>query len=741
MADTVYFGPGGIKTDGGHRVYLRQLWSGSWTLYQDIHCTDAVWSCAPSMPTAQLVRPYGMVKSHLSPAYIQNSKLDVARWYVKVVFTTNATTGATMTWYGVVSDIEDHHAGFVTYNDVERPTGQQVFQCFGLEQLLNQSEISSSWYLGDIDEPEKETSAALAFNDGGRPNRTKLFRPPSDIDVFEGVSVLPAFTEHWSTRDIVKYLLYYKGPTGATTHLSRDVPFTLLHPERLDSKDSPVLQQKGATTLQLLYRLIDRRRMSSFKLTVDETTTPHTVNLVPFTFNAELIDFGLPDIDPIQPNLSTKIIVADRDEMTAISIRDVDLQLAERVLVRGAPRTTTCTFFYAADRFEQAWSTTDETAYENAASGVTGYSGWDAQKKERRNREVRLHESLKKVYSWFEIPPDWDGQTGLYSSSTVTYPCFIDDVASPVEQYVPGVRLLPYLPLYEGLDYGGSNIYDDSVGNPTQYEYRKPFCMFKVPTAAVWVQGDNLSSLVDESSDPTGAGTNYRWTATVRTQRDSRIVEINVSGEPQHVIAKTDFTPLAADRDLGDFDYKDRTMLVTVALEENRYAEAVYPDFPPDTTLIDAERTLIIYAGDEYRLDYVTEGTVVEIDNDGAPDTVAPGAYATDDRDRLAVIARLAYEWYAQYRAVLTLSTKRLTNELEVGDFVETSGDATIPNNTHLTTINSPITQIRLRNPRIQNGSGDGPSMSIVTSAGELDAATLVPPAPRRLGVKRSGPK
>ena len=110
---------------------------------------------------------------------------------------------------------------------------------------------------------------------------------------------------------------------------------------------------------------------------------------------------------------------------------------------------------------------------------------------------------------------------------------------------------------------------------------------------------------------------------------------------------------------------------------------------------------------------------------------VLDSGYVRDDTDRLKVIARIAYEWYRTSRSVLTLTTLRLTNALKIGDMVTTIGDSTIVGNTHAQTINSAITQIRIRNPRIVSGSIAEPTMSLVTSAGELDAMTLVPPPPK----------
>lgn len=743
MATSVYFGPGGRREDLGHKVYLRQLWSEDWVEYTDLHCTDAQWTCSPTIATASLVRSYGVVKSYSSHAYAQAAKLSVQRWYVKIEFTTeygdDALVGteddSVVTWYGIISDVEDQQAGFVDFGTVKQPSGQQVFRCYGLEQLLNQSEIASSWYIDEAAGVEKETPHPVTFNKNGVGNRVSdVVLPANLIPVFDGTATDYGYNDnYWSTQDIVKYLLHWKGPTSSTLSYVRDVPFELSNADRLDTSDYPTVQQEGATPLAVLNRLIDRRRMRSFYFTVNETTTPHTVQLVPFTFLAEELDFDLADVDNIPANDTQKAIIADEDELTTIAVRAVDVQKVERVIARGARRSTTCTMFYFADRFEEAWSSTEESSYESAASGEAGYATWDTQKQQTRNQEVRAHEALRKVYSWFAIPDDWAGATGLYSSGTVTYECFRDDDDEGVEQYIKSVAVLPYVPLSEGIDYSGTNISDGSVDTPSQWDYRRPFVVFKRPTDGRWVIGEKMSQLAEGESDPTTDGTNVRWSAYVRTQPDSRTVEIHVTGEPQHVIAETDFTALTADRDIGDYDYKDREMLVTLTLEENRYAEGDYPVAGiPDSSLIDAQRSMVIWAGDEYRKDYVNTGTVVDVDDSGDPKTVTPGGYVRDDTQRLEVVARVAAEWYTQDRAVLTLATRRLTSDVAVGDLITTSGDATISGNTHLTTINSPITAIRIRNPRLTDGTNETPTMTITTSAGELDATTLVPPPPRR---------
>lgn len=741
----VRFGSGGLRDVGGHTVEFRRRWTDDWTAYANAHCTDAVWAASPTMPTATIVWPYGIVKTTESNAYQVATKVTVSRWYVRVTFVTDVDEAAladeddpdrgTKVWYGVVADVQDDQAGYVESGGTKYATGQQTLNCYGLEYLLDQSSIKSSWY--DVVEmmPE-ETDAAVTFNRDGRGNRSFARLPGEEIDNAY-VFVDPSHSEvpTWSTRDIVRYLLRWQGPSKSSTYYNRGIKFKLEWETRLNHADAPVLPQEGVTVLSLLQRLIDRRRLMSFYLQVNDDDV---VELVPFSFTPTDIDLTEWVTWIVPYNTSQKTIYYEQDELTRLATREVDVKAVDRVIARGAKRTSTCTMYVdetlGSELLEPEWDTEtggDEETYEAGASNVTGYSTWDLKTKQARNQEVRSHEDLRAVYSWFRLSMFWDGTVDF--SGTV-FPVFVDDEGRAVDDFYSGaIRILPYIPLYAGIEYGGM---DPALGEPSDPAYRRPFAIFKDPVTQRYLHGERIAELSEGDFDPVGDGNNYRWSATVRAQNVLPIIEVNVSGEPQHVIANTDFSPLAGvDRELGQFDYRDigtdRGMLVTLALEEPRYAEASYPAAGvPDDAGIDAQRALVIWAGDDYRKDYVANLTVTDVDDDGAlvrTDT-SYIKYVRDDTDQLAVMARMAYEWYTTDRSIVTLETKRLTNELSVGDMITTLGDITIDSyTTHSHTVNTPITTIRIQTPRIRPGSLAEPTMTVVTGAAELDPMTLLP--------------
>lgn len=734
MTTTVDFSSKQLRAVGVQRVYFKQKWQDSWTLDLDSHCLEATWSLSPSMPTATIVRDYGYVKGQASTTYGALQKLDANGWYVKVYMETDLRAGEYTTWYGTVCSIDDEQMGLVTAFGTPLATGRQTIQCFGLEKMLDTEYLSESWV--DINEDQPlVVQLPIAFNDRGVPNRGDAIKTPGTTAYcFEGRELTPTGTlrpkaQWWSTRHIVDYLLTYAVPKESFRTRTARIPFKLPSTDAdfLPVLDRPEVDQEGQTVLSLLQRIIDRRRLRGFYLEVDETVSPAVVKLRVVPWNGEEIDTEIENVDVLKPNTNTLALKYDVNENTLSQLRTSRIHRYDRVLVRGARRTSTATWHVGTDYLTADWTTTEETAYEAAASGVTGYAGWDDLTQQQRNAEVRSSAELAAVYSWFKLPDTW---AGLTESATATTSYTVFPAAGEItkqKQYIHGVVWEAFLPLFERVDYSGTKINDESVAEPPVRVWRRPAVWFKVPTDDRWVAGDAVSLLEEASADPDVDGKNFRWSAAIATQPESRTLEVRVSGEPQHVIANTDFTPLTEDREVGDFDYKSKKMVITATLRDNRYAEGKYPDDgTDDTTLIDIKYGFVVYAGDKYRKDYVVPSTVVDVETDGTLIT-STGGYVNDDTDTLSALARVAYEWWHQDRTVLTFSTTQLTSAIQLGDFIETIGDSTYG---HYDTVNTVVSELAIRWPRLDGNAVDVPTMQIVTGAGELDPMTLAPPEP-----------
>jgi hypothetical protein len=722
-----------LRYVGTQYVYLKDRWENDWTLYPHVHCTSAAWAVAPTMPTATCVFDYGMVSQIGVKSFEPVTKLNCIGSFIKIVMETDKAAGQSNMWYGIVSHVEDEQMGIVG----GQPTGRQTITSYGLEKLLDTEYISESW-VDNGDHAPVVIQCPVTFNRGGRPNRssTDKFTPAGSLAYLfygqDGAQYDPAW---WSTRDIVDYLLGWVPPKESFLTRSSRLPMTLDKRWLVLMHDRPEVKQEGQTIAAILSRLLDRRRLRSYYLRVEETEEkPHRIYLVPVAWNRSEIDLRLPDeSETLRANDFPIDIVADYNQSTGIMLRESNVSRYDRIIVRGARRTSTATFVVnATSGLVPHWTSAEETAYEAAASGEAGYAGWDDLKQQQRNAEVRSSSKLSAAYSWFKIPDDWDYKALEYDSATATNYVFLDDDGLAfIDELIHEIIIEPFVPLWEHVDYSGGVILSDTAADPPAYVYRQPFVAFEVPTDARWVLGDSVGLLAESSFDPTDDGRNFRWSSSVYVQPDTRTIEIRVVGEQQHVIAKTDFTPLTEDRNLGDFDYRNRKMAVTATIRDNRYAEAIYPPMSEekDDSSVDVKYGFIIYAGDDFRCDYVVPNTIVDIGTDGTP-IVSSGGYVRDDRDILEALARVAYEWFSQTRVVLTLTTTQLTSEIQLGYFVEYLGDT---DTGYYTLVNTMVSEIRISWPLLEGNQLEAPRMEIITGAGELDPMTLAPREPKSI--------
>lgn len=746
---TVDFSKNALRFVGRQYVYFRRTWLESWTLYQDIHCTAASWATSPTLPAATLVREHGFVKTFGSNVYANLDKVDPIGYFVKIVMETDLSAGEHNTWYGIVTDVEDEHQGIVDYQGAKLATGVQTMYCLGLEKILDTEVIAESW--ADTGNATPDVfQLPITFNRGGRPNRNDRLFPGSPSYVFEGQSLNPGGTlrptaQWWTTTQIVKYLLHWVTPKASFRTRTARIPFELspVDLKFLPAFDRPEIEQEGKTVLAILNQLIDRRKLRSFHFEVDEAVTPNRIRMRVDPWNDELITLETDDADSLWPNTNLIKLLYDYSQETTAIIRKSRIQKYDRIIVRGARRTSTATWVVDTGYLTPIWTSAEETRYEAAASGITGYATWDLMQQQQRNAEVRNASELSAVFSWFKLPDTWNGLT-VEVGATTTHPVFLQADGHTVEkQYIHDVVFESFVPLYEHVDYSGSAIADESVDDPPANVYRQPFAVFKIPTDARWIMGDAISMLADNISDPVGDGTNFRWSATVAPQQDTRTLEVRVSGEPQHVIAFTDWhtEKLDEDRELGDWDYRSKKMAITATLRDNRYAEGKYPDDGTgDTSLIDAKYGYVIYAGEAFRQDYVVPGTVVDVDSDGTLLT-STGGYVTDDTDLLNEIARVTYEWWSVDRMILTLATKHLTSKIQPGYYIQTIGQTwraegdgeEVPENGHYESVGTVVSEVRINWPRLDGNQLASPTMQIVTGAGELDPMTLMPREPRSI--------
>jgi hypothetical protein len=95
----------------------------------------------------------------------------------------------------------------------------------------------------------------------------------------------------------------------------------------------------------------------------------------------------------------------------------------------------------------------------------------------------------------------------------------------------------------------------------------------------------------------------------------------------------------------------------------------IWPETPEDY-IGDLRSTLVIRLGDAARVDVLTEGTVLDVDEQRALQTVKSRKAIRDDRPLMLAVARTAWLWYGRQRKALELQFKRIIGQFALGQLV-----------------------------------------------------------------------
>lgn len=730
MADTITYQTGSNPlTPPTYTVYLRASWADAWVAQPYLYVDRVVWAAAPSMPSAILSWRYGP-GMHVDDLSFQTyQKLDITRQYVKIEFT-HGDFPTTNVWYGIIETVGDemHGTDFSTGVGVAR--GKQTFVAYGLEILLDRVSVTGSVFTTDnfdlvlIDR-------AIDFNSRGLGNATTNIVGTTRVFDSTAGNELDISGTFWSSFDIVDYLLTYWTPTDAVRLRTIFWKVDPIGSFTIPTWDRPVVQAHGRRPLELINAIIARQRLLSFYVTVDEND--NKIVLVPFSFNvADIAING----NTFNRNQNTKVLVFDEDASAICSLTQNDIDRFDAVVVRGARVRTMFNLSIDDGTLEAGWTSAQETAYENAASGAGDYpAAAEIAGRARRNKEARAAESLSEVFARFKIPDNWDRKAGNGLGTGTMRP--IDPDPSFVlggvslRLYRPEIFILNTLPLLEKHDYTDDKIPAGTVTHTGTGPFAElsPIVCVPVPEDTnYYVQAENVGSVADMEITSSTVESDRAWSASVSVKPRDRAIWVKVHGQDQHVIAKTDFAGLGAshgDTVIDRFDWRD--FIFVVALESDRYALGIAPLLIEPSEIW---RILYIDAGDQFRLDYVVPDTIVNIKATDGTIEYSDGGYVRDDTPALLDLASLAYEWYKQTRTSFEFTTsifKPFTTSLGcgVGDLVTDLGEQSDALDNHVVTANAVITQIEYSIPRSDSAETGPMRINYTAQFGELDPLRL----------------
>jgi hypothetical protein len=490
-----------------------------------------------------------------------------------------------------------------------------------------------------------------------------------------GADGKPVFADYssdpvpWSADAIVRYLLFYH------TTVDRFGNFSPLRYE---------LQTDAQTLLSQYYPRLDVRNLTTFQALNRLCAASRG-----FVWWGKFIDSPVPRMDVYVESLSFSTIVlptggtipANGNKQSLDFDSELDVigtapliynrsRKYSQVRARGARMTSTFTIGLGDGTLEKDWTDQSETLYKDGAKNEAGYPVNDKDKA-KRNDAYRKSDAFYRVYSAFRIPKDWDGKSGDGAQAVKdwTIPVLSPNgsVLGGQALRVQGLRLLNYTRLMRGFDY--SNAQDIQSNSPvgSTPEFMPPLVIMQTrdqPDRFQLVESMSKADWADGSlpSEPTEVKTSYGS----RMQQSTPGILLRSHGMP-HAAASTHWQ--GAEPTASDPEVKYDTLRATVCGEADSYCEGVHPT--PLTGSDPVER-LTLDVGDSYRLDFLAANTVFDI-KDGSP-VVSNGGVLRDDRLFLSDIARVAYEWYKEERATLTVQFRQLSDLFDLGMMITTIG-------------------------------------------------------------------
>jgi hypothetical protein len=678
------------------RVYVKAQWDDEWTLEQHAHPLATVWALSPqSLGSAEINWTYG--RGLRTGEIVFGTVYPIGATYLIKIEWDSWYGITTSTWYGMVARVNNELGGVQKdENDFLYRTGRQRLQCVSLVKVLLDTPIRFSAYWDEDSETIKHIERGLTFNQPGpdglpRGNRSHLKHDGSYLfsnEVDDG--------DFWSIKDIVEYLCIYNSPRDKAG-VDR-VSFTI-------SEDSlsylgagsfrPVIETEGNNLKQILDQLITPERLLAYTIDVNDDG------------ELELIVYSLyHGADPLAidgqllalPNARKLDIAFDTAIGDAFQLTDY-LSPAERVRIRGARATSTFSISHADDTLVKKWATSLETVYEAGASGWADYSTPDdSERKQRLNAAVRGRSDLRTVYALFGIPNTWDGtaKNGVGAGAAVSVFNWTSELED-FQFYNREVYLDPMTPLLTGYDYTNQDHPEPSGDG--DYQPLPPLVVIandagqyynieQIGRGAIGAQVHNTQS--------------YAWSASVNVPHQSRNLYLPVQGEAQHILDKNGFSPLPVDDNHGAWEWEN--IIATVTVQWDVFCEGAWPATKGDLPNTDYVREVVLYAGDNYRLDWLAAGTVVGLETaDGTLQRAYAGMWLQDDRKKLLERAKLAFEWLRRPRQALTFNTCRITREIRLGDLIRYFGEL-LPvgfqtNSQSLPEVNCVVSEIRIEAP------------------------------------------
>jgi hypothetical protein len=754
-----------IGFDASAVIHVRQRWGDNWTLQDQLVCTSVTWAAAPTLPTASLTYRYGPTLERDGSTSGNRAKIALGGWYVRITIT---CPDGVRKWHGFVDDTADEPAGFVS----GFAAGTMTFSCLGMIAALDRSQIFNCFY--ETQSADQLTGfverrvgmSAPAFNPksnlADEPGHQRQIKNRStalyDVSSFEP-STFPVYPvtrpdierqtyllfwpdlltmdtrsgEYWTPRDIVKYLIAYHGPRDQE-NIER-IPIWLYEDNSIaeDSRalpnwGQPELDCEGKTLKVALDELMSQRQSLGYWTWVDDLT--NRLMIEPYTLLESDLTAATGKVITANPKYLDMVVAGD--PATNYTVQRNESSLANQVVIRGAKRIAVCTL-----RIDNTGGAFNANLILDG-TGITEFNAEFPQPPATLRDQYRIGDALhqgryKNLYRNFQIGKRWNWKVQIgdvFASATFEDIFRNDDPDINVvygddnSRYLPymyRVKVLPNLPLKEGIDY--STGYDSMA-----LEHRNSSKAFR--ELEVWGKahgpnwsGGSMTGHPKEWTNPAKRDVlydvndpDYSLEANPIKSDSGLGVALNVVGASQLIFGGSN---------VGITPFLPQTsLLVTLALEDDRHVSQHWPETAPT---VDGVLRRVFDYGDANQLVEILAGTVLGVAGDATFKRRSDRFFVRDDRPRMLELAKQLHKWYATPRNISRVTSRRLSAVIWPGQLIKKLNPSGGTTNPHEAICNCVITEVGMQFPIGTPASPGKPSMSIVTSRGEIDPMIFQP--------------
>jgi hypothetical protein len=655
----------------------------TWTTLSHFYC-DKLTLAVNAYDEALISYELGDTMQPGTAAFADYQPVGLLGKYVRLTIPQTAPR-TNLVWAGFVVATANQRSAVKAVGVDKKLTGRtQVVRAVGLEYFLDRVQIDGAKIYNPDSPPTYAPVSifrSIPFNGGKgvaldadtstRANCNPDGTAQDGVTIFDFVSHGEA-PELWTLTRVINYLLFYFSTKNAagTRVPARFIVDGDTHFDGVLDGISPTLDPDGMTVFQCLNRLLSPQRGFVWWTRYDESAPGDpVVRIHADSISASAI--SLPSLGTIPAN-------RDQEQLDLESQRDIaDMVVAEsgsriyhQAIARGSRMTSTVSFGLT-DELIIDWHDDIETEYDAGSTAVGATA--------EMHDAFRSAERFYRVYNAIRINPAWDGKSGdgLAAARDWSFPVLSDSgsVVSSLPFNVDGLKILNNTRLKRGWDYEDTSTIEVTTPDGTEAEYMPAMAIVKVATGTSggpdrYQKVERLSQVeFDGEWLPVG---DVQHSYHLLIQQTTPGILLRPSNGINHGMALNHWAGAAETLHPPEVDYE--TLRLTCTLEADAYCESKYPedvDLPAGVPL----QKLVIYAGKEYRLDFLAENTVVDL-AEGVP-ILTNGGVLRDDRKQLQDVARVAHQWYQVDRFPITVTFRQVMNVVRLGMLITSVGSGT----------------------------------------------------------------